>query len=214
LLQNGQPPFDDVDIILTTHTDHDHFDLHMVGHYLINHPSTLFVSTKQATDAFAKYYKNFKKIESRLKGFEPEEGVRIPFSHAGIEITMILLHHGRNRQIKITNLGFIIGIGGKKFLHMGDSEVILSELNIYHLPEENIDVAFVPYWYFTSNKYKPALQKGIGAQQIIPMHLILVDGGPQERQRIMESISSQFPTAILFLEEMEKRIIQPLQWPR
>ena len=208
LMQNGQPPFDDVDIILTTHTDHDHFNLHMVGHYLANHPQTLFISTKQATDAFAKYYKNFERIESQLKGFAPEEGERIPFSHAGIDINMMLLHHGRSRQIKVTNIGFLFCIGGKKFLHMGDSEIILSELNIYNLPEEKIDVAFVPYWYFTSEKYQPALRKGIEAKKVVPMHLILVDGGAQERKRILESIPAEFPEAILFSEEMEKKIIQ------
>jgi L-ascorbate metabolism protein UlaG (beta-lactamase superfamily) len=208
LLQNGQPPFDDVDLILTTHTDHDHFDLHMVGHYLMNHPKTLFVSTKQTTDAFAKYYKNFEKIVTRLKGFAPEEGERMPFSHEGIEITMILLHHGRNRKVKVTNIGFLFSLGGKKFFHMGDSETVLSELNTYDLPEEKIDVAFVPYWYFTSNKYKPALQKGIGAKHVIPMHLILVDGGPQEKGRILKSIPAEFPEVILFSKEMEKKIIQ------
>jgi L-ascorbate metabolism protein UlaG (beta-lactamase superfamily) len=208
LLQNGEPPFDDVDIILTTHTDRDHFDLHMVGHYLTNHPETVFVSTKQATDAFEKYYKNVKKIQAQLNGFSPEEGERISFSHAGIEIAMIRLHHGRSRTVKITNLGFLFSLGGKKFFHMGDSEIVLSEINIYDLPEENIDLAFVPYWYFTSDKYKPALQKGIGAKHVVPMHLILVDGGAQERKRILESIPSEFPDAILFSEEMEKWIIK------
>ena len=208
LLQNGQSPFDDVDLILTTHTDHDHFDMHMVGHYLINNPKTLFISTRQATDAFAKYYKNFEKIETRLKGFAPEEGERIPFSHEGIDITMILLHHGRNREVKVTNIGFLFSLGGKKFFHMGDSELILPELNRYNLPGEKIDVAFIPYWYFTSNKYKPALQYGIKANQVIPMHLILVDGGPQERRKILDSIPGEFPDAILFAEEMEKKVIQ------
>ncbi len=208
LLQNGQPPFDNIALILTTHTDHDHFDMHMVGLFLANNPKTLFVSTKQAADAFAKYHKDFTKISSRLKGFSPQEGEKINFSHEGIDITMILLHHGRNRQIKITNLGFIISVGGKKFLHMGDSEIVLPELNIYKLPEEKIDVAFIPYWYFSSNKYKPALQKGIGAKHVVPMHLILVDGGPQERARILKNISSEFPEAILLSQEMDKKIIQ------
>jgi L-ascorbate metabolism protein UlaG (beta-lactamase superfamily) len=180
----------------------------MVGHYLVNNPKTIFVSTKQATDAFAKYYKDFSKISSRLKGFSPQEGEKIHLSHEGIDITMILLHHGRNRRIKITNLGFIISVGGKRFLHMGDSEIILSEMKIYDLAEEKIDVAFVPYWYFTSDKYKPALQKGIGAKHVIPMHLILMDGGPQERKRILDSIPEEFPDAILFAKEMEKMIIQ------
>lgn len=208
MLQKGHLPFDDVDLILTTHTDHDHFDLHMVGHYLFNHPKTVFVSTNQATDAFAKDYKDFDKIKTRLKGFAPEEGEKIIFSHAGIDITVILLHHGRSRKVKVTNLGFLFSIGGKKFLHMGDSEIVRSELNIYNLPEEKIDVAFIPYWYFTSSKYKPALQHAIGAEQVIPMHLILVDGGPEERQRILNSIPQEFPDAILFSEELEKRIIQ------
>jgi L-ascorbate metabolism protein UlaG (beta-lactamase superfamily) len=180
----------------------------MVGYYLANHPKTLFISTKQATDAFEKHYKNFAKISAQLKGFAPEEGEKIHFAHNGIDMTLLLLHHGRNRQVKIMNLGFIIRVGGKKFFHMGDSEIVLSEMNIYNLPEENIDVAFVPYWYFTSNKYKPALNKGIGANMVIPMHLILVDGGPQERQRILDSISGAFPDAILFSKEMKKRIIQ------
>ena len=208
LMQNGQPPFDDVDLILTTHTDHDHFDLQMVGQYLEKNPETLFVSTEQATDALAKNYKNSEEIKTRLKGFAPLEGERISFSHAGIDITMLLLHHGRNRKVKVTNIGFLFRLGGKKFLHMGDSEITLSELNLYNLAEENIDVAFVPYWYFTSEKYKPALLKGIGAGQVVPMHLMLVDGGPQERQRILASISGEFPDIILFSEEMEKRIIQ------
>ena len=208
LLQSGQPPFDDVDIILTTHTDHDHFDLHMVGHYLTNHPETVFISTKQATDAYGKYYKNFEEIQTQLKGFSPAEGKRVSFSHAGIDITMILLHHGRSRKVKVTNLGFLFSIGGKRFFHMGDSEIILSELSIYELPKEKIDVAFVPYWYFTSDKYKPALISGIVAKHVVPMHLILVDGGAQERKRILERIPSEFPDAILFSGEMEKRIIR------
>jgi L-ascorbate metabolism protein UlaG (beta-lactamase superfamily) len=208
MLENGQPPFDDVDLILTTHTDHDHFDLHMAGQYLVKYPNTHFVSTKQATDAFEKYFPDVEKIKARLKGFAPREGERISFSHEGIDITMMLLQHGRNREVKVTNLGFLFSIGGKKIFHMGDSEIIHSELNIYDLPEENIDVAFVPYWYFTSEKYKPALLQNIGAKQVIAMHLILVGGGPQERREILESIHEEFPEAILFSEEMEKRIIR------
>ncbi len=208
MLQKGQPPFDDVDLILTTHTDQDHFDLHMVGHYLLSNSKTIFVSTNQATDALAKYFEDFDKIKTRLRGFAPEEGEKIPFSHAGIDITVLLLHHGRSRKVKVTNLGFLFRIGGKKFLHMGDSEIVRSELNIYDLPEENIDVAFIPYWYFTSSKYKPALQNAVGAERVIPMHLILVDGGSEERQKILNDIPIEFPDAILFSEEMEKRIIQ------
>jgi len=64
--------------------------------------------------------------------------------------------------------------------------------------EGKIDVAFVPYWYFTMEKYKPALRKRIEASQVVPMHLILVDGGAQERKRILESIPGEFPDAILF----------------
>jgi hypothetical protein len=91
---------------------------------------------------------------------------------------------------------------------MGDSEIVLSELALYNLRDDKIDVAFVPYWYFTSEKYKPALKKGIGAKHLVPMHLILVDGGPQERQRIVKSIQEEFPEAMLFMEEMETRIIR------
>lgn len=208
LLQSGRPPFDDVDLILATHTDDDHFDLPMVADYLVSHPRTHFVSTKQATVAFAKYFKDHEKIGARLHGFAPEEGVRIPFSHAGIDITMILLHHGRSRQVKVINLGFLFAIGGKKFFHMGDSEIVLSEIDIYDLDEEKIDVAFVPYWYFTNEKYKPALHKGIGAKRVVPMHLMLMDGGDQEKERILASVSDEFPEAILFSDEMEKRVIR------
>ncbi len=208
MLQNGRPPFDDVDLILTTHTDHDHFDLHMVGDYLKTHPHTVLVSTDQAKDSFVKYYRDFEKIESRIRGYTTESGEKISVSHAGIELTMMHLQHGRNREVKVTNLGFLFVLGGKKFFHMGDSEIILSEMSIYDLPKERIDVAFIPYWYFTSAKYRPALQNGIGAKYLVPMHLILVDGGPQERERILESIRAEFPESILFSTEMEKRIIE------
>ena len=52
MIANAQPPFDNIDLILVTHTHDDHFNSLRVANYLVKNPGTVVISTPEAADMF------------------------------------------------------------------------------------------------------------------------------------------------------------------
>jgi L-ascorbate metabolism protein UlaG (beta-lactamase superfamily) len=201
-----------VQLVLATHYHADHFDPQAVGNHLINNPRVIFVSTNQAIEQLESEFEKFSDIRERVIGKTPVEGKKEKLSLNGIELTAINLHHGRNRSVE--NLGFIFSIGGKKILHVGDTEASEKDLELYNLPIEKIDIAFVNSWYLIYESWQKAVQNAVKPDIIVVMHLppksandkyIESLGGWEE---MVKKILYSFPNAHIFEEEMEKRVIK------
>lgn len=201
LLEQALPPFDAVDLVLTTHVHSDHFDPLMVGAHMENNPQAIFVSTDETVSALRELFPNFDEIQDRVRAFEPEEGEKVQATLNGIGLEIVNLHHGRDADV--TNLGFLFNIGGKRLLHMGDSLATLSDLQVYQLPEEDIDIVFVAYFYLTDTRYDGIIREGVQANQIVPMHF---SGPLEDWESILNTIGADFPEAIVFRREMQTRI--------
>jgi L-ascorbate metabolism protein UlaG (beta-lactamase superfamily) len=98
---------------------------------------------------------------------------------------------------------FVITLGDIALFHTGDAEVVdIGYLQSYGLPEKQLDIAFVPYFYFTEEAYYLLLLEGIQARYLIPMHY----GG---RISPSERFKSLFPGYFIFTESYESWVLPP-----
>jgi L-ascorbate metabolism protein UlaG (beta-lactamase superfamily) len=188
----AQPPFDGVDLILATHEHHDHFSPELVGRYMRENPHTLFVSTRSAVDQLVALDSD---LRDRTTAIELAPGEREQIDIKGIDLQAIYLSHG---MVGILNLGFIITVDGIKILHTGDvspDHVSVSYLQDYGLPEEQLDVAFVPDFWLTMEQYHAQVLEGIQPRYAIPMHY--------PYQFPPSDIEDDFPNAFVFSDTME-----------
>jgi L-ascorbate metabolism protein UlaG (beta-lactamase superfamily) len=203
LLEQAQPPFDDVDLILTTHIHSDHFSARLVGAHLQRSPNTAFVSTQKAVEDLKAAFPGLE--EERLRPFEPREGERLKATVNGIDLEMLNLPHG----VPITNLGFVVHLGGRKLVHTGDL-VDVAALEAYGLSADSIDIAFVPYFFLideeflTEDGHSPILE-AIQAERIVPMHLSTRE---YSRASILEDLAASYPESILFHEALETQVVK------
>jgi L-ascorbate metabolism protein UlaG (beta-lactamase superfamily) len=143
LIEQALPPFDNIDLILTTHIHADHYDRSMVRKHLENDPNAIFVSTEEVVVDLKVSSPRFDTIQDRVIAVQPEEGERILLTLNGIDIEVLNLHHGIDIPVK--NNAYLFTIGGLKLFHTGDIGVILEEIQGYELFNDGIDIAFVAY---------------------------------------------------------------------
>jgi L-ascorbate metabolism protein UlaG (beta-lactamase superfamily) len=202
-ITNAEPPFDKVDIILATQSHGDHFSPDLVAKYMDKNKGTAFLSNDEAASHVRAYIKDFASAAQRIKALFPMDGEKTKETILGVKIQAMSFPISQDSYI--TNLGFLVNVGGKKFLHMGDSAGPLEYLKVYKLSKEKIDVAFIPYWYFADPNLRSAIEEGIKAKHVVPMLFGLQQGSIEQ---FLKALKSEFPEAILFLKELDSKTIQ------
>ncbi len=207
-LEKALPPFDDVDLVLATHYHGDHFNPRSVGRYLLHNTKAVFISTAQAGDRLANAFGRYEEIASRVKCGTPPEGKIIKHAFSDFELEVFFLHHGRGRTVQ--NLGFLLKIGGRKILHIGDTEANAEDFRLYDLLEQKIDIGLIPSWYLQYPKYKKALREAIQPAEILVMHLSPYGSDVSWVKRwggwdkMLRDMKTAFPNARFALKGTEK----------
>jgi L-ascorbate metabolism protein UlaG (beta-lactamase superfamily) len=204
-LERALPPFDAVDLVLATHYHADHFDPEAVGIHLLSNREALFVSTLQAAGQM-EGYKGYRNIQARVLGALLEEGESETVEHNGITVRLLNLHHGRDRPVE--NLAFIVEMGGRTFLHVGDTEVSPDELAAYDWSKETIDFFFVPYWFLLDEPSGDDIVATVAAATVVPMHIPPPDDprgylqGSGGFDGTISRIATNYPAAAIFRDVM------------
>lgn len=209
-LEKAQPPFDDIEVVLATHYHADHFDPQSVGTYLINNRSARFISTDQSVTELQDGFPAWRHISERVTASHPDENETEIIELDGIRITVLNLHHGRSRPVQ--NLGFIVEIDGRTFLHIGDTEVTPAEFGSLGLAELDIDFFFVPYWFLTNPRWNDQMEPAVGSPTFIAMHMppkddpkgYMADSGGFDGT--VAKIRSTYPEVVVFEEPMSIKI--------
>lgn len=206
-MEKAEPPFDKVDLVLASHFHADHFDAVAVGTHLLHNPEAKFIGAPQCEAKFKEEFDRYDSIKDRLIIGIPAVGERIEVEHKGIRVEILNLHHGRTRPVE--NLGFLIHMGDRTFLDIGDTEADASEFKMNGLDQREVDFAFVPYWYLAYARRKAAVKEGISAQHIIPTHIPPKDLKPSFMDELggwrfaTDQIKREW-SAIIFADELEK----------
>ena len=167
---DGTSPFNNVGVLLSTHVHRDHFEVAVTGKFLTAHPETQYFSSEQIQNELEKEYESFASIKGRVQGFVRDEKMHDSNSD-GVKVKSFFVYHaGGERTKEIENMGFIIEVGGKRILHLGDSDMLLERYKALNLAQYDIDVALVPYWFMTSDAGQDIIENYIKPKNLIGIH--------------------------------------------
>jgi L-ascorbate metabolism protein UlaG (beta-lactamase superfamily) len=192
-------PFDDLSLILVSHDHYDHFDPQIVGENMLNNPQAVLLSTDQVVEHLARDFDRYAEIEARVMGVTLARDERRSLVINGVGIELFNFPHGIGAP---HNLAFLITLGGQRLLHTGDliPEETPRVLQSYQLADRSLEVAFVPYFWFTNREYRRFFLEGINARQIVPMHYT-----PLPDSAVTTS-TAEFSQVVLFSEAYETLI--------
>ena len=199
-LEQARDPYNKINVVLVSHLHLDHFHPESVGLHLKNNKSAQLVSSEQIVNGVKEKFAGFGEIASRVRQVTPEWKSQTPVALDGIKIKILGLRHSGSNFTWIQNLGHVIEIGGKKLLHIGDADMTAENFSSFRLHEENIDIAFIPYWFLLS-----ANGRSLVLDQFRPKQIIAVHVPPAEAETATREITKAIPGTIVFTKVLESR---------
>jgi L-ascorbate metabolism protein UlaG (beta-lactamase superfamily) len=215
-LERAQPPFDRVNAVLATHIHNDHFEARPVFEHLKNNAGTMFISSTEAVrQVRAVDATTSRAMTPRLIGIDPPRAQRVRVATAGgATIYALGLPHGDRDDLPV-NVGFVVDIGGRRVMHVGDGDVSPAEFASFRLGELGIDVALLSPHYLTNPGMREAVRRDIKPTTVAVIHGPPLGRPPGllDRMRggwdsIVRNIRRDFPTAHLFTRQMETLVVR------
>ncbi len=205
-LENALPPFDNVDLILVSHSHTDHFHPESVAEHLIQNPEAVLVSGRLVRDELAEL-PSFEHFHDRVIVVSPEPGEVVEIEANGIAMKIFRLSHGeRNQDYSADNLGMVADMGGTKIFNTGDI-MPYGQTEIFQrarMDRDGIDIAFLAFHMFDADFPEAAtiIDSYIQPRYIVPSHL-------DERHfgEFTDRIEERYPNAIIFSSKGETRFI-------
>lgn len=198
-LNNAQAPFDDVDLILVTHSHGDHINSNMVLQHMKNNSKAIFASTKQTVDVLNER-DTIDIFHERRFGFNPSKEESDKKKIQEITIETFLLPHGPDARI--INIGFLVSVNGITLFQTGDADFeqfTFEEFQSLGLLDRDIDLSFIQHYYLIGDSLNERfVREAIGGNHTFPIHYHYTtpafDAG---------AVKSNFPEAIIFEEELQ-----------
>ena len=200
-LQRARPPFDAVDLVLVTHRHGDHFHPAPVAAHLRANPRATLLTSRQVIDSLREYGPGRDLPASRSMARTMAPGTRQRETVNGITVELLGIPHGGGwRSRGLEHLAYIVEIGGRRVLHVGDAELTDEVLAPFRLDTARIDVALLPTWLLTNEESRRAIARWIRPRQIVGIHV-----GEGEEGRATREIQAAVPGAFTFVRSLETR---------
>ncbi|MCH7632873.1 MAG: MBL fold metallo-hydrolase, partial [Planctomycetes bacterium] len=191
-MEQAAAPFTEVDLVLVTHVHADHFSADSVAAFLANSSTATLVTSAQVADLLTQTLA-YKSIENRIKPQNPSADEKIDVDLGGVKVDVLKLSHGGGRFAKISNLGYIVRIGGKRILHLGDAHLGAASMAPLTAHAQDVDVACVPYWWLLETKGQVFVRDTLKAKNVIAFHI-----PPAEVEEVTATIHAAMPDVTIF----------------
>jgi L-ascorbate metabolism protein UlaG (beta-lactamase superfamily) len=171
----GEAPYNNISVIVISHAHGDHFSAEDTLAYLQKNKTTKLVAPKQAA-VLIEALDGGKAISSQLVAIELAVGDK-PSKHSvgPIDIESVRIPHaGWPERKEVANLVHRVSFRGKlSVIHMGDSDPNDIHFEPYkeHWESTQTNMAFPPYWFFTSTQGNMILDERINALKTIGVHV-------------------------------------------
>jgi len=198
-LERARPPFDSVDLVLVTHRHGDHFHpAPAAAHLAANRGATLLTS-QQVIDSM-RHVPGIARLAPRMVARTMAPGTRRRVIVNGLPVELLGLPHGGRRQRHVEHLGYVVELGGRRLLHVGDAELSEATLAPLGLDTSRIDVALLPAWAVTDRGSRQAIERWIRPRQVVAFHLSDGAGGREVRE-----VQDAWRGADVFVRSLEVR---------
>jgi len=198
----GEPPYDNVDLLLFTFKQADHFDPFLTESYLVNNPKTVFLGPRQAGLDLELFGSQFAKIQPQVVTITPPVDSLAEVTIKGIKVKILRLNYGTEFQV----LGYIINLEGKTLCFLGDAVLKNNEETIkkLELNRQGIDVLFITYWDFLNGEARAIIYESIQPKQIAVMHIPPADA--ENITKEIQKLEKEYPNVTIFQKNMANRV--------
>ena len=217
-MQKAGEPFDNIDLILFTHHHYDHFDPYSTILHLSNNSKVKLVAPPQIQNILQEHFSEiYDLVEGQINSCLPKLYTSESMNFDGINLKIYHVPHGEylvmdeitgervNKHATVQHLMFIISIGGKKILHIGDTVPNEDKRSIEpykEMIEEQIDLAFLSSWFVIDSKGIEIIKKYIKPEHIVVMHL-----ESEEKNQISRDVSKSIQSKITIFDNSMDSII-------
>ena len=196
-IETAKPPYDGVDLLLVTHFHADHFDAASVVRHLEHNKNAVLVTSEQVAKEVQKAAADIALIASRIRARTPDIKDRETDESSGIRVDVLGLSHGGGRFEKVRNMGYVIHLGGKRILHVGDAQINNACFEPMEQFAKGVDVACLPHWMVEDPTGVAFLRDVLQPKQLIVFHIM-----PRDAKRVVAKVKSDFPDAIFLTSRM------------
>lgn len=187
-----RPPYNNLSLALATHAHPDHFSPSQIGKLLFTHKKLNCLATPQVVDSIEAVMDDFESIHDRTLTFPLSRSWK-NYTQQGLTVKAAYARHAGKSNAKIQGLIYLVNFNGKKVLHLGDANMDPDRFEELKLEFEEIDVAFVPFWYLTNFYGAEVVRQHIGAKKVVAVHI------PENySQESLDKIRKFMPDAIIF----------------
>lgn len=199
-LERAAGPFRDVDLVLVTHRHGDHFHPASVASHLMANPGALLLTSQQVIDSLRGSLPAGHRLESRLLARTQPPLRKAQETVNGIRVELLGLPHGGRQRNVVEHLGYVVDIGGRRVLHVGDTDISEATFAAFRLDTARIDVALLPDWMVASTEGRRVIERWIKPRHVVAFH-VPVDGltGAADKAR------RALPGAMAFTRSLESR---------
>jgi len=194
-LQSARPPFDAVDLVLVTHRHGDHFHPAPVAAHLRANPRATLLTSRQVIDSLRGRVSAGDPIAPRVMARTMAPGTRRREVVNGIAVELLGLRHH-----DLEHLGFVVELGGRRVLHVGDTDDAATAFPPFRLDTARIDVALLPYWMVRSKDGRRAIERWIRPRQVVAFHV-----GEREGARAVRAVQAAMPGTVTFVRSLDTR---------
>lgn len=194
-LQGARPPFGDVDLVLATHHHGDHFHPAPVAAHLRANPGATLLSTRQVVDSLRGRIPASDPVSRRILARALPDGARRREVVDGIAVELLGLRHH-----DIGHLGYIVEIGGRRVLHVGDTDRAERSFPALRLDTARIDVALLPEWMLRDERGRELVDRWIRPRHVVAFHVSV-----GEEERTARRVRRAMPEAVTFVRSLDRR---------
>ena len=185
-LHHANAPFDDVDLVLVTHRHGDHFHPRPAVDHLRANPRAVLVTSRQVIDSLQGRLTSELLRGHRIAPRTLAAGSRRRLLVNGIPVELLGLPHDGRRHRGVEHLAFIVDLGGRRVLHVGDAELSEATLAAFRIDTMRIDVALLPFWALTDDDTRNAVQRWIRPRHVVAFHLAADD--PRAEREVRSAV--------------------------
>jgi L-ascorbate metabolism protein UlaG (beta-lactamase superfamily) len=200
-LRSARAPFDATSLVLVTHRHGDHFHPAQVAAHLRANPRAVLLTSRQVIDSLRHHADARTLASTRIMARTTPPGARRRETVDGVRVELLGLRHGYWRNRRVEHLAYVVELGGRRVLHLGDAELSEATLAPLRLDTARIDVALVPAWGITEVEARAAIRRWVRPRHVVAIHLPPGEAGV----RVAREVQAAWPGAAPLVRPLESR---------